>query len=293
MDSNDYNRSQRDSVRLLDISRSRCPELYDNPDLCLNFLAEARFKEVREEPIIFHCFWSGELTPKQLLSVKSVVATQSLAHVVMWLNSRSMPSDTKYLRAIERIAEVREYVMDKEYRSCETLRVAAHVSEYEDMAAQSDTFRSVLLANYGGVYFDLDVCFLRDISRLIDGDFAYEWETSGYINTAVMSLLASGQVARQVLKEGLLQMSFHPWKLSKIIPALPCLFFDPGWTNCSHRFSWENFFKASESGPEVENFIDVLFAYHWHNQWGAEFERGSKADWLDNYYSDIIGACAR
>lgn len=56
------------------------------------------------------------------------------------------------------------------------------------MPARADAFRLLITYKYGGLYFDLDVLFLKDFSDLLENSFCYQWEKQPYANTAVLFL---------------------------------------------------------------------------------------------------------
>ena len=69
-----------------------------------------------------------------------------------------------------------------------------HIDDYSpdlsqglfDPVAITDLIRMVVLYLYGGVYFDLDMMFMRDITPLLDYQFTYRWSLSIEANTALI-----------------------------------------------------------------------------------------------------------
>lgn len=83
--------------------------------------------------------------------------------------------------------------------------------------AVSDAVRFVVLHQYGGAYFDMDIIMLRDMRPLLIGDqhnFAERWgghSSPGDYNTAVMSLTANSSLSSYLLRGGVrMGLNFHP-----------------------------------------------------------------------------------
>lgn len=83
--------------------------------------------------------------------------------------------------------------------------------------AVSDAVRFVVLHQYGGAYFDMDIIMLRDMRPLLIGDehsFAERWgghASPGDYNTAVMSLTANSSLSSYLLRGGVrMGLNFHP-----------------------------------------------------------------------------------
>ncbi|KAG9246634.1 snoRNA binding protein-like protein [Calycina marina] len=116
--------------------------------------------------------------------------------------------------------------------------------------AVSDAVRFVVLHQYGGAYFDMDVIMLRDMRPLLIGEehsFAERWgghPSPGDYNTAVMSLTANSSLSSYLLRGGVrMGLNFHPRIIGVMavkdgrnfdFNMLETAAFDPIWT----EFNW-------------------------------------------------------
>ena len=116
--------------------------------------------------------------------------------------------------------------------------------------AVSDAVRFVVLHQYGGAYFDMDVIMLRDMRPLLIGEqhsFAERWgghPSPGDYNTAIMSLTANSSLSSYLLRGGVrMGLNFHPRVIGVMavkdhrnleFNMLETAAFDPIWT----EFNW-------------------------------------------------------
>ncbi|MGY0036053.1 glycosyltransferase [Pedobacter sp. NJ-S-72] len=85
------------------------------------------------------------------------------------------------------------------------------VNEPENLAKRSDAFRFLVLYKYGGLYFDLDVMFLKDFGGLLDSEFCYAWETQPYANSAILNLKRKSDLCNYILNKGIKKRTVLPW----------------------------------------------------------------------------------
>jgi hypothetical protein len=116
--------------------------------------------------------------------------------------------------------------------------------------AVSDAVRFVVLHQYGGAYFDMDVIMLRDMRPLLIGEehnFAERWgahPSPGDYNTAIMSLTANSSLSSYLLRGGVrMGLNFHPRVIGVMavkdhrnfeFNMLETAAFDPIWS----EFNW-------------------------------------------------------
>ena len=150
-----------------------------------------------------------------------------------------------------------------------------------------DLFRLLCLYKYGGVYLDMDMVVLRDLSPLFHYDFLYQWGSSGttkeepslMINGAIMAFSKGNQNLKNIL-EALTntnpQMNTFCWgrdlygkTISKETYIFPCLWFNSEWGT-------ENPLEAFKKSDSSKELYDGSFTWHWHNRWDQEIEIGSK-----------------
>jgi hypothetical protein len=73
---------------------------------------------------------------------------------------------------------------------------------------EGDVFRLLVLHKYGGIYIDMDVLILRDLSPLNELEFLYQWGTSGFnsnepemtMNGAIMRLDKNSSLSKEFLE---------------------------------------------------------------------------------------------
>lgn len=262
----------------------------ENPGTAFSFLKENSFDIIRQDEILYHCFWCGELSRKQVFSIRSAAATQKNARIIFWLDPDFLPSRDTYVRQIERLGEIRVYDTNAEFGQDQMLFQVSQLARNAERAAWSDTCRMMMLAKYGGIYFDLDICFLRDLSQIMDSDFAYIWEMVPWrINTAVCAVALGSPKMPRIFARGIEAGRFHPWNLGDELPALARPFFDIGWSGDSRFMSWDGFFQKATPEHNVMDYLNVLFAYHWHNRWDMPVEEGSPFDLLDSFFCEVLG----
>ena len=80
-----------------------------------------------------------------------------------------------------------------------------------EVVAISDLIRVVVLYLFGGVYFDLDVMFLRNLAPLLNYEFAYRWSYSQNANSA----LCHFHKGSQVLETWIFKVGFAELRLRK------------------------------------------------------------------------------
>jgi hypothetical protein len=182
----------------------------------------------------------------------------------------------------------------------------------------SDVVRVFVLAAHGGVYLDCDMLLLRPLTPLLGRDFYYRWSTQNYCNTAVFHLREGSRNAAVLLEMALsksnhgqagpLTRALFPSDLyrnignSTTIDMLPSAYFDPLWVvmdvygegapaaksryglNNFHRF----FTEKNEMDEDSAHFFPGAFAFHWHNQWKVNIEKGSSADLFLRHYEQMI-----
>jgi hypothetical protein len=185
----------------------------------------------------------------------------------------------------------------------------------------SDMIRVLVLAAYGGVYFDTDVLLLRNLQPLLSRDFYYRWSNKPYANTAVFHLHRGSSNAAKLVEQGLqtryfwqfdtvnrLCRAFHPKYVHRTIEQhhgnvelLPSAYMDPHWVCFDMRLDrvndhtervyglrdWYSMFAAQDAETTVESFFPGAFAYHWHSQYRRSIGRNSVAAVFLRRYEEI------
>ncbi|KAI0348387.1 hypothetical protein BDW22DRAFT_83853 [Trametopsis cervina] len=162
--------------------------------------------------------------------------------------------------------------------------------------AFSDTVRFVLLHKYGGIYLDVDLLFLRDMSELwgYPSAFAYRWSRlPDRYNTAVLRLHRGSALGTWLLRTAHQNgMGFHPIRVSRyvedaemrgLLVQAPVALFDPAWLMVEgyekgrgpqpHLATYGELFRpVQETGAQPEavgfdGFFKGAYMYHYHNHW--------------------------
>ena len=258
-----------------------------------------------EGRLLFHSYWRGPLQEKHIVSIISCfyhhmrgphrLSTKRL--IVLWTDQDGFHKTDPSL--IEKLTELPNFEMRLLNLTLETLdgpldhmddSLSVRAAQSQGVQYSSDMLRCILLYNYGGVWYDADVFFLRPIDPVLlkwpTRVMLYRWEEQSYPNNAVfISLLprsrALGDAIVFILKRGK-GFGFQQAQLTFDQPLdlliLPCAWFDASWQPNALGFSSQNFFNArpaSLTACTFNNFFPESFAYHWHNQWTTPIDQSS------------------
>jgi len=265
---------------------------------------------VSPEKVIFHTLWDdlSTLSEKNIMSLKSAYLTnvkgQRGRSIILWTYG-DVPSNP-FVQQAEQYATIKKFVWNEMLTDSPLHDRKEHPAikrHMEDIASDSsDLARYLLLWRYGGVWFDLDVFFLRSFDPLYaafpDEAMVYAWEYRPWPNGAIFICLKAQHPHMRSLLNFMLSLnrdhghggsSFGFWSnpndpppdLSYQSPipltVLPCSWFDASWIQNPMGFQFSNFFQGSSSTFNVGNFFPGAFAYHWHNQWAAAIPETSPA----------------
>jgi hypothetical protein len=238
------------------------------------------------KPVIYHCYWNGELNEKHYYSILSCYyfnvhkRGHTTAHkIILWLENNT---PNQYNKDIEKYAEVRYFSLREEIDNAGFINGDFYYKK--ELSFYSDVVRYLLLYNYGGVWFDLDCFFLRSfdpIFTLYGNEICvYQWESQNYPNGAVfISLERKSEKMKQNI-EFIINRNrgwgFQEAALTYDLPldllVLPCSWFDASWIG-GRNFS--SFFRSNDKQYNFDNFYKGSFCYHWHNQWRTHINDNS------------------
>jgi hypothetical protein len=284
---------------MFDIYENLTKDLYTDIDKAVQFcklIPNCKY----QDRTIFHCYWRvpKAFTIKHLLPIKSYFVTQDLSNTELWLWSNIDLTKNEILKPFLNRINFKVYDPINEAMSTilEGRNNVLHASD-ELCYLDGDLFRLLVLNNYGGVYFDLDVVLLRDFSPFLYKEFAYQWGTTQDVNGAIMRLFKESDLSKFLLemlsnknpnKKSTCWGSFLLTKAyySNMIKVLPAAFFNTEWQYTDEQLNRDeelkNFvfypFKKTKYSNE---FYDGVFSWHWHNQWDVPVEEGSKFDLLN------------
>jgi hypothetical protein len=246
--------------------------------------------------LVYHCYWIGRLTAHHELSLSSLLTTQTDPFEVwLWLSGADIERNRAFLerRSAARL-RVKTYVPADLARGTPLEGRPAH---YDDVSPvdSSDVFRTLVLARYGGVYFDLDVLFLKDVRPLTGVEFFYAWSNQPYGNSALAHYHQGSRNVRALLRRGASLGTFFPRQLSRYdqlspvvdeLYVLPSFAVDPTWiahdtgrpiNDYCNRF--DDFFQR-DVPMTMRDFFPGSYSYHWHNHWDVPLLPGSIAGQL-------------
>jgi hypothetical protein len=167
-----------------------------------------------------------------------------------------------------------------------------------------DLIRLLVIYKYGGMWFDMDSLFIRDMAPLFEREWLQQWDCflpDGFpFNGAFMRFNKHSPYLCEMLTEmargplprpntidwggymyyrvyrRLLHNGIRPWSV------LPWCFTDSNV--CKPSNSMPNAFVEADFD---EKRLLQTFAYHWHNQWKKE--PGSLFRFLENRHKDALG----
>ena len=263
----------------------------------------------RGEPFVFHSYWQHGFGRKQAFSIKSLLVTQKsffqrrpYARVVVW--TEDDPNETSTNPWIQQMVS-----LGVQFCYCDPVAEAVGTplegndivtKAYKHTAFHSDWARLIELYKYGGLYFDLDILFLKDITPLIRkyGEFAYPWITRrGKINNAFLHFKKQSPAITDILvragneRKATGVHGFSGFMIDskpQDMNLVPYELIDFCWVNkiLCPRFDFKWFFKPLEEGSKREKVasdgFNTSFVYHWHNCWkepiidGSPFEKFEK-----------------
>lgn len=286
---------------------------------CLLFGSRTR---VVEEPIhfdesfVFHSYWQHGFGRKQALSVKSLLIKERELFranpdttVVIW--TEDDPNETATNPWIQQMVslgvQIRYYDPAAEAVGTPLEGNDIVTKAYEKTAFHSDWVRLIELYKYGGLYFDLDILFLKDITPLIRkyGEFAYPWITRrGKINNAFLRfkkkspvitdlLVRAGNERRATGVHGFsgFMIKYKPRDLN-LIPYELIDFCWLDWVLCPYfNFRW--FFKSWNNlgwlkKRRAMNGFKSSYVYHWHNRWNDPIMDGSPFERFEREFDAIL-----
>lgn len=249
-----------------------------------------------------HFYWRvpREFERKQVLPIKSaIVNNKNNCNIYLWSNMDL--SNNVYVKSLLPYIKLKIW---NPIREIEDSFLKENISFFKEHKIDDDKcylggdlFRLLCLYKYGGIYIDMDMVVLRDLSPLFPYNFLYQWGSSGATNSdpylemngAIMSFFAENKNLRHILQT---LIKTHPTQNSfcwgKELYArtrgtntfvFPCAWFNTEW---GPGIPLEGFKKSQQSN----NLYDGAFTWHWHNRWDHEIEQGSKFHILENIINE-------
>lgn len=262
---------------------------------------ELNMKGVYKKPVNFICWWTGELNEKHLYSIKSCyyfnVKFSPQNSIVLYLSNNT---NQDILKDFGKYCKIVEFDIENELERFFLKNIKDYMKNTTP-SYYSDLVRYILLYNYGGCWFDLDMYILRSFepifSKYEKEVCVYQWETQPYPNGAMYFSLGPKNKKLKIIIEHLTKLNrgfgFQESNLTFTEPVpltvLPCYWFDPGWLcTDSSCISIQNFFKTTNNNINLHNFYPGCFSYHWHNKWNDPVEDNSPFSQLNKHLDSLM-----
>lgn len=255
-----------------------------------------------DEPMIYHCFWNGVLNPKHYISILSCfyfnVHKRKNRKIILWTDCNH--ENNELIRSISSICEIRFFDFKKEIEESglpQNLLYGSHVYSFI-----SDRIRYILLYKYGGVWFDLDILFLRSFDPLLknfqDDLLVYTFGHCDYPNGAIfMSPKTKSDKMLHFINFMVDRNQGYGFQESNLtfdtpvdLLVLPSSWFDSWWLpdfdeypKTDHRNI--DFFQPTVREVTFENFCSGAFCFHWHNLWEYPISENS---YLHKLYENLL-----
>ncbi|KAG0175625.1 hypothetical protein DFQ28_006612 [Apophysomyces sp. BC1034] len=265
------------------------------------------------DEIFFHTYWSSNLTAitdKQLATWQSFVATQDAnrTHLIVWIapdDEATLVDSPQWQTAMAQSRSRLQYkTFDVNTMAGNTpldRLVAQHPLTVK--ARHEDLLRLFALYHHGGVWFDLDTLFIRDLMPLLgeewisqgscytslegnpfDGALLHFHKQSPYLCEMLASvadqfkvqdgpdrLRITDSASQQHLEPRTLQSDLYYRIFRRLLHhgikpwlVVPWCFTDP--SECRRSNSLPSAFAETDFNPRR---LSQIFAYHWHQQWDA------------------------
>jgi hypothetical protein len=230
-------------------------------------------------PVLFHCFWHGNLNEKHLLSIKSCYyfnVYKKRNKIILWVED-TIPN--KFFFEIKKYATIIFFQLECE-KKIATLEM--YNPNFNHKSYYADFVRTLLLYNYGGCWFDLDCLFLRSFDPLFynfEKDIClYTW---GYLNIPNNAIYISLEAKSKKMAKNIefiinrnkgwgFKQANLTFDLELDMLILPCSWFDPVFIK-----ECPNIFDYTDKIYDFNNFFNGCFCYHWHNHWDKPIHNNS------------------
>jgi hypothetical protein len=259
--------------------------LIDTTDYLKTIEIASNIQESYNKPVLFHCYWNGNLNEKHLYSIQSCYYFNVLKKnhkIILWLENNS---PNEYNIEIEKYAEVKIFDLNHEKKN--TFLENRDFYYNPTLSFYSDVVRYMLLYNYGGCWFDLDCFFLRCFDPLFfhygTEICVYQWEDQINPNGAIYICLDSKSEKMEKNIEFIInrnrgwgfQEAQLTYNLDMNLLVLPCSWFDGLWIDNPYNIYYGNFFEDTDTKYDFSNFFKGAFCYHWHNGWNMNIHKNS------------------
>lgn len=268
----------------------------DNLNLSLKFAQNLPATDLKNN---LHFYWRvpRQFGRKQILPIKSaIVNNKNKSDIYLWSNIDL--SQNEFIKPLLPYIKLKIWnpfnEIEDSFLKNKIDFFKNHSIDDEKCWLGGDLFRLLCLYKHGGIYIDMDMVILRDISPLYPYNFLYQWGSSGttqeepnlMINGAIMGFNAENENLKFMLETLAntfpIQNSFcwgrelYGQTINKDTLVLPCAWFNSEWGT---GIPLEGFKKNEQS----QDLYEGAFTWHWHNRWDDVIENGSKFDILESF----------
>jgi hypothetical protein len=266
-------------------------------DTCFDYASLIK-SQLTNDTTMFHTFWSTAMSPtlteNQLASLRSLIATQpsKTTQLKLWVSAKDKPIllEPKSLW----------HTIPANAIQLETIDTSFVFTTEQLQHYTKDLLKLSALYTYGGVWFDLDVLFIRDMSPLLQQEWLSQatcFERSPFASSSTVDSRFAGALMHMYAKSPylcemisvakdeltgaanglkplrslnidlyarvyyrLLKHRLAPWAV------LPWCYTDPSQCRPDNALP-----DAFDRNAEFDNQkLDAVFTYHWHsNRWDA------------------------
>jgi len=232
--------------------------------------------EAFSDTLKYHGVWFGNVYDHLVLCIASLFTTQKNPEVILWTDKESYP----------KLIKLQKIFINYDFKiklGCEFIE---DCKSYESVTFRSDKWRFEILQKYGGIYFDLDILFLKDISWFVNYGKPIVQEGfpgENVFNSAIVYYPPNHKELKYILSR-IGQVSFGWTKLFEIqrissdyeADLIENSMTDRGWIGLEPSF--DAFFMKKGITPEC---LGNSYVYHWHNRWSKTVHEPGT---LVNYY---------
>ena len=286
--------------------------LYEDFEACVEFLDQVKDSdfEYPEEKVKFHIY-SEIRTPKELMAVKSYLATQELEKTELFIWSDYDISENELLKPYRDLVTLKIY--DAESEAVGTPLEGNPKLKMKDPKyyLQSDLARILLLYKYGGVWYDMDVILLRDFKPILDQEYMYMWGSeTDFRNQGACATVLAGKPKSEFMTELVSELINTPprpgttcWGKNMFASLyrryeyniMPAAFFNIEWyINRKYPGLGDHIESQWFKSPlqDEKHLFLSSFGWHWHNSSKKDFSvvGGSKFDLLEKRVEEQLVA---
>lgn len=261
---------------------------------------------------IVNLYWKGIFNRKTVFSIKSFLYQTKLKwQINLWTGNGTIFIDNAAEQLNLLQVQIKPFSYEKEIKNTpfevfKTIYPWEYNKNYfrifSKVAIESDWIRLILLYKYGGLYFDLDILFLKPPEDIIAKykEFVCPWGVGSLKNTNNNLIYLSRKniikLCESAIKEkkptnflGLSFLSYEKLKTNNINVLSLCEC-DACWgcfnSTCDFYFIFQ---KKTKYNKQIMDFInEKSFIYHWHNGYNKVIDNDSYFNELEKKFNEKL-----